>query len=146
MFKFKRESKSQKNVTPETKEQTIIARYELLYDLSMLGVNNPFFKKVLDGQDPLAIPITDLDPSIYAVADKIDILKSDYYLDKRSHSIVRLWAETTYIVHDDNLFSEEDVALYKSPLEFINLALPKIDPNFAELSIGTSCTKVSWFI
>ena len=130
----------------ESNEQTIIARYELLYDLPLMGVDNAFFKQVLAGKKPETIPLTDLDPSIYNVADKVDILKLDYYLDRRSHATVRMLVETTYIVHDEDCFSEDDIAVCKSPLEFINLALPKIDEHFAELSTATVCTKVSWFI
>ena len=131
-------------------EQWVIAKINLTYDLSLLGVNNKCFKKLTgSGGEKLdkKIRLDDLDQTISDSADKTDLLKATTRLSRNGHLIVDLYVEVTYILTDQaGLFSFEDIAQYRDPLEFINYAMPQIDPDFAELAHDISCKEVSWFI
>lgn len=126
-------------------EQTITARIELKYDLSILAM---YHDTTMNGIVN-AIATRDLgmiDQSIVDEADDVRLVDFKIYTANRKR-ILRLRVDVTYIVPETRWLVDEDQILeYKDPIIFTNAVLPALDNDFAQDAYELNASRVKFFI
>ena len=137
-------------------EQTITARIELKYDLSILGVGYDctmnevarYFRRLrrTDSDETL---IDMIDSSILRAADSATVARFRIFKDPATKKrIVNLAVDITYIRPDKApwQFNEDEIAYLKDPVVFTNEALPALDETFAIDAFDIKASRVKFFI
>jgi hypothetical protein len=126
-------------------EQTITARIELKYDLSILAM---YHDTTMNGIAK-AIATRDLsmiDQSIVDEADDAQLVDFKIYTANRKR-VLRLRVDVTYIVPETRWLLDKDQILeFKDPIIFTNAVLPALDNCFANDAFDIKASRVKFFI